>query len=132
MPRSATTVLGLPMNSEKLTDVSCDSLLRRRLGKNARFHSFQERPVNFLGRIQNPRRRIGTVDAPPVVFSCQSIVYPGSLFEVSHVRFQNIMSMRSVAARGFQSDQAIRIRRRDAQIYNQIFDRQAVDAVLDM
>src|SRR6267143_5926272 len=132
MPRRAATVRGLPMNSEKLTNLSCGSLLHRRLRKNAGFHGIQHRPMNFLGRIQYAGSQVGTDDAHPVWFGCQAVINSGGLFEMGYVCFLNIMSMRSVGARGFQADEAKRLWRGDAQIHNQVLDWQAIDAVLDI
>jgi len=49
--------------------------------------------VNFLGEYKIPDARLYSRYAPNL-FSCQAIVNPGGLFEMSHVRFQNIMPMR--------------------------------------
>src|SRR6266481_2892952 len=65
--------------------------------------------MNFLGRIQYAGSQIGTVDAHPVGFGCQAVINSGGLFEMGYVGFLNIMSMRSVGARGFQADQAKRL-----------------------
>src|SRR3981189_1026165 len=88
--------------------------------------------MNFLRRIQYAGRQVGTVDAYPVGFGWQGVINSGGLFEMGYVGFLNIMSMRSVGARGLQADQAKRLWRGDAQIHNQVLDRQAIDAVLDM
>src|SRR5260370_38538301 len=51
---------------------------------------------------------------------------------MAYVRFQNIVTARSVAAWGFQSDQAMCLRDGNSQIDDQVFDRQTVNSILDM
>src|ERR1019366_5753162 len=132
MPRSAVTVRSFPMNSEKLTKVSRDSLCGWRTGKNARFHDMEHRPMDLLRRKQSAGYRVRTVDACPVRFGCQAVVKQRSLLEMGDVRFMDIVPKRSVGTRSLHPDQEVRLHRWYAQIHDQVFDRQAVKTIFEV
>jgi len=77
-------------------------------------------------------RRISAFDAHPVGAGCQAIVNHGGSLEMAYVRFQNIVTTRSIAAWGFQSDQAMCFGGGKPQIDDQVLDRQAVNFIFDM
>ena len=97
-----------------------------------RFDRRENFSVNVLGRQQCFGSDVETFHGDPVRLLRQKVVDLGGLFQMRQIGFLQVPCLRSVVAGAFESYHSLRLRRWNAQVDNQVLDRQAINFVLGL